>query len=279
MNPAEQSAQRAERVDDGFVESYAGACAAVVRTAPVIVVAGDLLVVFHDGKREEVSFASRELKILKSAAHAPVAVFALLHPGAGSPLSADARARLLGLARRIDDAAVACEGAASPDVVGRVLRITSAFGKQVLDDGLVALEALEAFAGTLESGLDELIARATQVELEALHARVDEIVERLPADARHALQVVVTGQHQARVRSLGMQYFQARFGEPAGADERVVYAESITDPDEAYALVGKRSMDLYLARAFFGDPKRLQRDVLGDAAAAAIVVLRPARIA
>jgi hypothetical protein len=60
-----------------------------------------------------------------------------------------------------------------------------------------------------------------------------------------------------------MQYFQARLG--ASAEARVAYAEGITEEVEALALVGNRRFDAVLARAFFGDPKRLQRDVLGDA--------------
>jgi hypothetical protein len=34
--------------------------------------------------------------------------------------------------------------------------------------------------------------------------------------------------------------------------------------DEALALVGTRRLDRRVAAAFFGDPSRLQRDVLGD---------------
>jgi hypothetical protein len=35
-------------------------------------------------------------------------------------------------------------------------------------------------------------------------------------------------------------------------------------------LVGTRRLDRAIASAFFGDPKRLQRDVLGDAAKSAL---------
>jgi hypothetical protein len=42
----------------------------------------------------------------------------------------------------------------------------------------------------------------------------------------------------------------------------------VTSVDEALRLVATCHFDRELAAAFFGDPKRLQRDVLGDAAAA-----------
>ncbi len=73
---------------------------------------------------------------------------------------------------------------------------------------------------------------------------------------------MVTGNHQARARSLGMQYFRRRFAEPEGAEDRVAYAEGVEDPEEALALVGTRRMDREISAAFFGDEKHLQRDVL-----------------
>jgi hypothetical protein len=77
---------------------------------------------------------------------------------------------------------------------------------------------------------------------------------------------VVVGDHQARARSLGMQYFKRRLQEPPGADQRVTYGENIEDEDEAISLVATRRLDKQIAQAFFGDENRLQRDVLGDAA-------------
>jgi hypothetical protein len=84
------------------------------------------------------------------------------------------------------------------------------------------------------------------------------------------LEIVVAGAHQARARSLGMQYCQKRFGEAPGEERRVAYAESAQDVDQARSLVGTRRLDRAIAGAFFGDPKRLQRDVLGDSAKSAL---------
>ena len=75
-----------------------------------------------------------------------------------------------------------------------------------------------------------------------------------------------------------MQYFQLRFAEAPGTDERVTYGENISDEAEAIALVGTRHLDRRIARAFFGDEKRLQRDVLGDAAKRCLEAQRFPRI-
>jgi hypothetical protein len=76
-----------------------------------------------------------------------------------------------------------------------------------------------------------------------------------------------------------MQYFRRRLREPEGAEERVTYGEAVTDPDEALALVGRRRLDRAIALAFFGDAKRLQRDVLGDAVHEQLATLELAPIA
>ena len=40
----------------------------------------------------------------------------------------------------------------------------------------------------------------------------------------------------------------------------------MSDEASALALIGTRRLDRTVARAFFGDARRLQRDLLGDAA-------------
>ena len=47
----------------------------------------------------------------------------------------------------------------------------------------------------------------------------------------------------------------------------MIYAEGATSVEAALAVVGKQRIDRDLARAFFGDPNRMERDLLGDAAA------------
>jgi hypothetical protein len=91
--------------------------------------------------------------------------------------------------------------------------------------------------------------------------------------------VVVDTVHMARPGNLAVQYFQAALGEPyAGrrADERVaegervVVSEGAEDADRALELLGTHMVDRSAAEAFFGDPLRLDRDLLSDGAEDAI---------
>jgi hypothetical protein len=105
------------------------------------------------------------------------------------------------------------------------------------------------------------------MQLAALHEVVEDELSALSDKERRGLQVVVAGDHQARARNLGMQYFEKRFGESPGQERRVTYGEGMQNAEEALVLIGKRRVDRAIATAFFGDGERLQRDVLGDAAA------------
>ncbi len=231
--------------------------------APVFVVCADVLTVFRGTERTNHPFSPPIYHVIKSVAHAPVALFA-----AFQRQEIDAK-RLDALAARVKQslAELEREHPVTDDVVDdlrAILCSTLAFAEQSTKTRPTT-GALKAFGAEQGPLLLRLTEAATRVELKALDECVEQELAKLTKDERARLEVVVTGDHQARNRSLGMQYFQKRFGEEPGAEERVAYGEGIEDADEAHALVGTRRLDNAVADAFFGDPKRLQRDVLGDA--------------
>ena len=255
-------------VNDAFHAEYDQARSSAELAAPVFVVLADSLLVFKSDGKTERRFAPLEFHVIKSAAHAPVAIFAAVKDAIERPL--DARTKRALHAMRDAASRATVPSTRSDDVardIDATLQASVAFLDEVLAEGRVARPKLDAFTARTGSLLLRLTEHATRVQLAALHAAVEEALASLTDAERRAMQVVVTGDHQARARSLGMQYFQKRFGEPPGAETRVTYAEGIDDPEEAVALVGTRRLDRAIATAFFGDAKRLQRDVLGDAAA------------
>jgi hypothetical protein len=128
-------------------------------------------------------------------------------------------------------------------------------------------DARAAFAAEMGPVLLRLTSAATQIQLRRLHEQTECAFATLAPQERAFVHVVVAGVHQARTRSLAMQYFQKRFGEPPGAERRVTYAEAVSTERAALELVGTQRLDRVIANAFFGDARRLQRDILGDAAA------------
>ncbi len=270
-----------DEVNDAFHGAYDDVRTRAELDAPVLIVLADVLVLVHHKRRRELPLTPPMFTVVKSVAHAPVALHALLHRHADRTLDGATLERVAALeallARATRDVGAESSGAADgaeprpvdhmAEDMRAVLRLTAQMAAKAIAEKRVSAEALASFARETGAALLRLTEDATRLQLEALHARVEEAVVDLSAADRARLEVVVIGAHQARTRSYGMQYFQKRFGEKAGVEDRVAYAEAVETEEEAVALVGKRRLDRAIARAFFGDAKRLQRDVLGDAAA------------
>jgi hypothetical protein len=259
-------------VNDDFHRSYDAARAVAEDAAPVLIVLGDVLSLHRRGARDEVVIAPRLFHALKSVCHAPLAVYAALYLAGDRPLEPAATGALHRARDHVRAALAALTiDLADPEVLADarpLLASTLEFVERILGAGRTSRPDLAAFAGKCGPALLRLTDHATALELAALHAGAERLLAPLTAAEQGALQVVVAGSHQARERSLAMQYFRKRLREPDRAEERVTYAENAADEHAALMLVGTRRLDRAIAGAFFGDPKRLQRDVFGDSAAA-----------
>ncbi|HET8937853.1 MAG TPA: hypothetical protein VFN67_30625 [Polyangiales bacterium] len=262
-----------QQEDERFHSSYDSAREHAAEHTPVLVFF-DGQFFFSDGEqRAQYPASAPGSAVLKAAAHAPIGVFtALMHETALTPTT---RERLSKSQRALSEAEgrlgqsgtenglneAACADAA------RVLHASHEFVSELLAQQRVDAAHLESFARQLGPQLLRLTEHATELELRAIHEATEAALEAMNEKQRAGFEVVIAGAHQARDRSVPLQYFQQRFGEAAGEERRVAYAESVGSPEEARALVGTRRLDRKIASAFFGNPKRLQRDVLGDAAA------------
>ncbi|HKP56160.1 MAG TPA: hypothetical protein VJV78_05560 [Polyangiales bacterium] len=261
-----------EQLNEQFHEAYAGAKDRSKQECPVFVLLSDSLVVFHRGQRRADRYMPEVFHWLKAVAHVPVALYALLQRS--ETFDDAARPKGLELLRertrtwRSNLQEAATHLALTVETQRDVCAILDA-SLDFVDRPRSGTrdDALEAFARTVGPGLLRLTHEATRLQLESLHASVERALAPLSGTEREELQVVVTGDHQARARSLGMQYFRQRLREPEDSEERVAYAEGVSDEREAFDLVGTRRLDHAVAAAFFGDRKRLQRDILGDSAA------------
>lgn len=262
----------AEHANESFHEAYDRVRQVAVQDDPVLVVLADQLTLVRGDARTERLFTPDTFHELKAVAHVPIAVFAACHGAEGQPLAAATREGLERLSQRLGPLARDFEALpAAPDgddMVASLLHLVSmsaAFVKEALHAGVVP-PRLSEFARQLGPGLLRCTRDATRLQLAALHAHATAALADLDARERAALEVVVAGAHQARVRSLAMQYFEKLLHEPPGAELRLTYAEGVETVEEALLLVGTRRLDRAIAAAFFGDAHRLQRDVLGDAA-------------
>ena len=261
--------------DEAFHEAYSAARDRARFDVPVLIVRATELALHVRAERREYSFAHPGFFAAKAAAHAAVAAFTLTHESsapAGAMLEA-----LTVLEQRISAAAGTSRdsiGSAVTRELESVLSSSLTFLRDYLS-GERSAGHIASYAATVGSQILRLTEVTTCEQVAALHQAAEEALASLSDEDRRLLQVVVIGDHQARVRSMGMQYFQRRFGERAEAtDERVTFGENVSTEDEALALVATRRLDEKIAQAFFGDAKRLQRDVLGDAAKRCIEGMR-----
>jgi hypothetical protein len=251
--PWTQTGGRLDGVNGLFHASYDSATAAAEHAAPVLIFLGDQLILHRGGSRREARVTTPAWLAVRSAAHAPIAVFSLLSKAPGTTRIEELRSQIESalhtLPRELSDAEALAD-------VQALLTATLRWLEHPDD--------LEAFARSRGADLLRLTDHATRLQLASLHARVDELLADFSPEELAKLQVVVAGAHQARDRSLGMQYFRKRLNEPPHEENRVAYAENAADEKAALSLAGIRKFDGAIASAFFGDPKRLQRDVLGD---------------
>jgi hypothetical protein len=250
-------------INEQFHDDYALARDLAELDGPVLVLLGDELTLLRENDREPrvFTFSPRVFHVLKVISHVPVAAFTLARLGARAKGGvARLRKHTATMLDRLTD------DVTNTDVQAecREVLVASATFLDELANG-AAVDGV-AFARAMGSYLLSLLDHATRDQLAALDAAFEAVLAVLDEGERTALHVVVAGVHQARERSLGMQYFERRFDEPNDVDVRVTYAEAVTTVQEAVKLIGTHRFDEVLADAFFGDRRRLQRDLLGDAA-------------
>ncbi|HET7542657.1 MAG TPA: hypothetical protein VFK05_22455 [Polyangiaceae bacterium] len=246
-----------------FHEAYSGARDGVRQQVPILVVLPGELALHRQNRRQCMVYSRPAFARAMSAAHIAVALFALT----GRDTNPDLRGA--GVGQLIDHISAALEGASrstAPPIaeIDVLLQRCLLFAKLVRESTVDEAERAE-FARDAGPRILRITESATREQISGLHDAVEAIFGQLSSREQAELQVVVVGDHQARVRSLGMQYFKRRFHE-GNADQRVTYGENVEDEQEAISLVATRRLDQCIARAFFGDEHRLQRDVLGDAA-------------
>jgi hypothetical protein len=87
----------------------------------------------------------------------------------------------------------------------------------------------------------------------------------VPPDDWAKLRVLVLGPQMPRKHNVAIQYFAKLLG-VAGESRRLVYAEELSGEQQGLNLLATHQLDSELSKAFFGDPERMDIDLLGNAA-------------
>lgn len=141
---------------------------------------------------------------------------------------------------------------------------------EVLAAGVVNFERLHEHVRALASQALETAQLAVCIELEQLHALLARWRSDLGEERWASLYVVICGAHQPRYREATCQYFGQLLHQPEGygaeREDRLVYAEGFCDVNAALDLLARHIVDQRASHLLFGDRRRLQEDLLADAA-------------
>ncbi len=251
---------------DAYAETRSVMLAA---TSPYIIVSFDDVILVRDGVRDVVPYTPQVYHDLKSIAHLSLGIY-------GAALS---------YLERYDTERWRAVFSDLTEVAGQVRAEVDAYGfspesadrqRRILDTSIGFLERSLADSGPTAAGLDDYIdvvmpwfmanvTEAARAQLDGLHAAVMRWQVQLSEEELERLYVLVLGPRMPRQDNLAYQYFE----EWLGADERerrLVYAENIFTEGGAESLLGVLRIDRHLSLAFFDDPMRMDRDLLGDAA-------------
>jgi hypothetical protein len=248
-------------------------------SVPVIVLIGDDATLLRDGGEQREQVISARYHELKALDHLAFGVqLTLMANGTGRLADVTAkelhekRAQIQAIQPVINGSFV-CASKAPAELLCRARMLVD----RVLAEGFVDFDRLQEHIRGLASHALETAQLAVCIELEQLHVLLTRwhVGER----AWVGMYVVICGAHQARYREAACQYFGRLFHQAessaAEREDRLVYAEGLCDIEAALDLLARHIVDQRASNLLFGDRRRLQEDLLADAATSEVRKLLP----
>jgi hypothetical protein len=229
---------------------------------------GDDLILVRNGERTRVSVKPVEYHELKAVAHIPLAIFVMLSFAPDSVLSAPHIESLRHYRELMAEAhATLASRHFTAEQRARqqeIFAVSFRFLDSVIGSGQVSRPALESFARQMGPLLLANVADATAAEMHALYQTTATWKAQLSPAEWAALHVIMIGPHMPRDQEASIQFFERILNEPIEGG-RIIYAESLWKEQDALNLLATHLVDGAAGEAFFGDPMRMHRDLLGDA--------------
>jgi hypothetical protein len=274
-----------EHLDACFVQIYEDARERVLaaqKQKALIVIDDDILLLYRTGHDVQ-RFSGLRPPLytkMKTLGHMPLAVYCLLHEGAGAPLSKDRlaaiaayRAAIDAAARELDTEQEVTQGLLPQP--SRICAMACATLDRALERKRITTDELQTFARSVREEIFPVLGAAARVQLKACQAHITKIRGEILTPAQwDDLHVLVLGPYMARQGQNFLQYFAKLLDTPMHGDRRLVYYDG-DDLDAAFARLGTTMLDAEASTEIFGDRERLHRDVLADATSKLLQGLDP----
>jgi hypothetical protein len=256
-------------------EAYSAAKAQVLRADQPVFLVGRDITLLKNGQKWTRSIAPDLYRDLKSLSHIPLGIFAAASAREQAPDDLQWTKRLLAL-RGHAAAALAtldrtafsdAQKARLRDMLQRSIAYVDGLGEQKPEPAALRDYAAAVGPATLANAAD-----AAKAGVEELHRAVADLRAELASGDWERAYVLILAPKTPRDGNLAYEYFVNALG-PGAAGKRLIYAESIVDQQLALGLLRTLIIDRSVGEAFYGDPARMERDLLADGATAALLQL------
>ena len=277
-------------INFSFHESYTRLVEQVLAqlgdSVPVVVLIGDNATLLYDGGEQREQVIPTRYHELKALAHLAFGVqLTLMANGSGrlTELTAselhEKRAQIQEAQAAVNSASCTPTVTTAPKAPAELLCRARTLVDRVLEEGAVDFDRLHEHVRALASHALETAQLAVCIELEQLHARLERWRNHLGEGRWAGLYAVICGAHQPRYREAACQYFGRLLHQSEGygaeREDRLVYGEGLCDVNSALDLLARHIVDQRASSLLFGDRRRLQEDLLADAAATEVRKLFP----
>ena len=268
---AQSSDDSVRRLNGAFREAYANARAKTLRqSGPIILVRGDSLILINGEQRVEGSIVDEAYHDLKTVAHVPLTIYALLSSCEDGEIDEQLIAQLRKVRELMSNASKAFHDRLDDSNLEKrqrsMLQACMDFVDRVLDSQRHSRADLLKLTTSSVRQIQENLEAAAKYQIDNYHQQVLEWRKSLSDEQWARLHILIPGSPMARRDSLAVQYFAKLLGE-RGESRRIVYAESLFAESQAMNRLGTHFFDTQIGVDFFSDRWRMHRDVLGTATA------------
>jgi len=246
---------------------------------PVIICSGGEMILLHNASRSAVNVVPEKFHFFKTVAHVPLTVYVLLDNHCDETLEEPLLNELSAFKKKYNVAGESFKDwkldQKTLDTQQSMLDDTNSFVDKVLAEKKVSRKMLDAFAVSTKDRIYKNADDAVLYELGKTDNQIALWKKSMSKDEWDKLKVIVVSPHMPRNQNRQMIYFQSLFGEKEEGN-RIIYMDGEPNQEEkALNLLGVHELDRDIAIAFFRDPWRMHRDLLGDAGKKFVKIHKP----
>ncbi len=235
----------------------------IQRTDPLIIAWGDRLAFYHHKVLREYPIVPAAYQDLKGISHVTLAVFALFNPINQFPKNiADVRgykSEIVNTEKAIDSLPLSEEQKVRQK---QILSFTNELLQKAIDDRAFSQQSVAIFFNLISPLIMKNMNDAAKSEINLLNIQMAKIQHQLTIEERNRLFVVIPAPKMPRQENVVGLYFSKYLNVPMESP-RLVFAEGLTDTKSVLELVGTWQIEASLSAAFFHDPNKMQKDILG----------------